>query len=619
MPRLSQLIILVVIGCSVGTILAVEANSTEVTYESFDRPSAGLQLKNGAALIEGKYHDGLLHLSTNASAVLTLEEPISSREGTISFWIKPQWDDKDTSSHVFLTARWNDGKHGYMAISYGWWEPLGTGRLYFIVNNQQAMHCSSPYRFLHDTWTLVTARWTSGNNGSCAIYVDDERVASHSAPLFEKDDSYHELYIGSDNGAEDRRKRKAGFLIDSLSINRAALSERAIRSMYNSPESILYTAGKSDWAWMSDTLKLPVKERRSEDGTLLETRVIFDEDLHWAYSQEAADKILSRVKAAGFNVYVPCVWHGRGTHYPSRVADEDERLRAAIEGGYDPLAYLIKRAHELGIEIHPWFTVMRREWDKYPQFYPDGTPEGAYDVHSKEFRNFIVKLISDVMERYDVDGINLDYIRAMGICMSIPCKEGYKKLTGGDLQTDYYLRFVAGSARNRIENWQDDAVVDIVTRVADAARAIRRNIVISVDGHPKAKREVRPLEGRDEVAWANSGLVDAIFAMDYRKRFDDSALDAVYAELDEPRKLYPLFGNYDRIDNKAVSRSGELINKYVEYVRRKWPDIGIALYIYNMVSDDQIEELRKESFAKIAKPIWSTEPSATNPVIMDPE
>lgn len=604
MRRIIQLVAATVLGSSFGLIAAAENNPAAVVLETFDQPNAKIQLKNGATVIADKAHGGLLHLPGDASAVLPLEDAISAREGTITFWVRPQWANDDRRSHVLLTARWNDGKQGYLAISYGWWEPLGINRLYFIVNNQQSLHCSSPHRFLRGTWVMVTARWTSGKNGDCALYVNDVKVAGHSAPLNGRDETSHELYIGSDDGATDRRQRIADFQLDRLRIYRTALSERAIRSMYQSAEALRYTAGRKDWAWMGDTLKLPASERRAEDGTLLESRVIFDEDLHWAYSKESADKILSRVKAAGFNVYVPCVWHGRGTHYPSPVTKPDERLQAAIDGGYDPLAYLIEKAHELGIEIHPWFTVMRREWDKHPEYYPDGTPEGAYDVHSQEFRDFIVKLMLDVAERYEVDGINLDYIRAMGICTSTPCKDNYKKNTGNDLQADYYLRFVAGTARNRIEAWQDEAVTDIVTRVANGARKIRPTIVISVDGHPKAKNEVRPLEGRDEMAWANTGLVDVIFAMDYRKRFDEAALDVVYADLADPRKLYPLLGNYDRIDNKAVPRSGDLINKYVEYVRQKWPENGSAFYIFNMLSDDQTDVLQKRSYAIQAKPNW---------------
>lgn len=604
MRRITRLVTALAFGGSFGALAAAEANAAAGVQESFDQHNARLQLRDGAAVVADKAHGGLLDLSDNASAVLSLENAVSSREGTITFWLKPRWKDDDSRSHVLLSARWNDGKQGYMAISHGWWEPLGAGRLYFIVNNQQSMHCSTPHRFIRDTWVLVTARWESGENGHCAIYVDAEKVAEHSAPLDGSNATHHEMYIGSDEGATDRRQRAAEFQLDGLRIYRTALSERAIRSMYQSADSLRYTEGRKDWAWMDDTLKLPAKEWRAEDGTLLESRVIFDEDLHWAYSEEAADKILSRVKAAGFNVYVPCVWHGRGTHYPSRVTDPDERLRAAIDRGYDPLAYLIKKAHELGIEIHPWFTVMRREWDKYPEYYSGGTPQGAYDVHSREFRDFAVALMLDVAERYDVDGINLDYIRAVGICMSAACKKTYREKTGRELQADYYLRFVAGSARDRIEAWQDEAVTDIVTRVARSARKTRPNIVISVDGHPKAKGEVRPLEGRNEVAWANDGLVDVIFAMDYRKRFDEAALDGVYADLANPRKLIPLFGNYDRIDNKATPRSGVLINKYVEYVRRRWVASGVSFYIYSMLSDEQMRSLRGHAFDRRAITNW---------------
>src|SRR3569832_2068310 len=56
--------------------------------------------------------------------------------------------------------------------------------------------------------------------------------------------------------------------------------------------------------------------RRAANGVLLESRVMLDEDMHWAYSPAEADAILQRIKAAGFNVYVPCIYHGGGSWYP---------------------------------------------------------------------------------------------------------------------------------------------------------------------------------------------------------------------------------------------------------------------------------------------------------------
>ena len=44
-----------------------------------------------------------------------------------------------------------------------------------------------------------------------------------------------------------------------------------------------------------------------------------------------------------------------------------------------------------------------------------------------EFRHLMANLIAEVVSRYDVDGINLDYVRAIGLCTSDFCQADYQK------------------------------------------------------------------------------------------------------------------------------------------------------------------------------------------------
>lgn len=103
-------------------------------------------------------------------------------------------------------------------------------------------------------------------------------------------------------------------------------------------------------------------------------RIIFEEDVLAWTTKQGVDELLMRIKTAGFNAFSPVVWHGRGTTWPSIFAEWDYWLKAYPKQGYDPLKYLIDRAHELGIEVHPWFTLTLREGEFLPQFAPSGTP-----------------------------------------------------------------------------------------------------------------------------------------------------------------------------------------------------------------------------------------------------
>ena len=529
---------------------------------------------------------------------------LATRGGSISFWIKPLWTETDQSSRTILSLPWDDGRKGYLALSQGWWEPAGAGRLYFILNNRDYLHSSVPYRLVPGFWTHIAVTWQNGDKGSCRIYIDGEKVAQTDKPFLSNYRAAGPLIIGSDRGTAEKKGRGIEALVSGLTVAAGPLSGDEIWTRFQSDRKHSAAAEQKKWKWLHEGMKLPVHNRKNDAGTLIETRAIFDEDVLWATSRQATDTILSRIKRAGFNVYVPCVWHGKSAYFPSLVAGPDSRIKRRIDAGDDPLAYLIEKAHALGIEVHPWFTVVKRSTDGYPDYYSSGTPEAAFDVHNGEFRNFVKALMLDVVRRYDVDGVNLDYIRAMGVCTSASCRADYEKETGCEFWPDYALREVSGPARDRLQNWQDQAVSDIVSGFSQASKALKPGLIVSVDGHPQPKDAIRPLQGKDELLWANNGWIDVIFAMDYSERVDFETIDQVRRGLLDPNKLIVLFGNYDKRDTTVVGRPGKLVDNYAAYARRKWVGSGVAFYLYGQLSDDQVETLARGTFLNKALPAW---------------
>ena len=260
-----------------------------------------------------------------------------------------------------------------------------------------------------------------------------------------------------------------------------------------------------------------------------ESRAIFDEGLNWA-SRSSAEIVCERIARAGFNVFMPCVWHGRGTIWPSNLAPWDSD--ATFVPGFDPLAHLIEAARRFDIEVHPWFTVVRRDREFFPEFYDSGTPSESFDVHRSEFRDFIVSLILEVMSRYPVQGVNLDYIRAGGVCLSASCAADYYAQTGRNLLVDRAKLLLPGGSAPELSTWQDRAVEDIVSRVAIGARLVNPKIIISVDavpGHP-----IDMTQGRNSVKWADMGLVDVVYMMHYEVNPDWEAFRNMQKTMKRP-------------------------------------------------------------------------------------
>lgn len=328
-------------------------------------------------------------------------------------------------------------------------------------------------------------------------------------------------------------------------------------------------------------------------GPMAGKRAIFDETFQFWTAPEAADRTLSRIKEAGFNVYVPVVWYGAGTTWPSRLAPWDPTLTAQTTTGFDPLRYVIEKAHSMGIEVHPWFTVALRRSDLFPEFALQGVLEGGklgiFDIHNLRFQAWVTDLIVEVARNYDVDGINLDYTRAMGMCQTSACRTEYRARYRRDLDTDALLFRAAPRAVPSLIEYQESTVTDLVRKIAEAVRAVKPHTVISADAYPDLTDY---LNGQNSVEWANRGYIDVLFRMDYDKTINYAATEAVRMRLKNPDCLTVIAGNYDPVPNGAVPRSGRWLVDTLQGIVSRWPRSGEALYLYNQLSDEQVEALK---------------------------
>lgn len=326
-------------------------------------------------------------------------------------------------------------------------------------------------------------------------------------------------------------------------------------------------------------------------------RAIFDEGLGWT-TREGADRTLQRIQAAGFNVYIPCVWHGRGTSWPSTLAPWDSFLNEQPKDGFDPLRYLIARAHERGIEVHPWFTVALRQSDIFPELAPPGTPAKAFNVHDPRVHRLMAGLVAEVVAGYDVDGINLDYVRTMGLCSSASCAEAYKKQFGRNLTLDSIPFRLTPGRFPALSEFQERAVTTMVKTIAMRARVIKPRLLVSVDAIPGVAGKD---QGQNSIDWVNQGLVDVLFRMDYYRRINVELTDYLRSQLNNPDTLTVLISDLNFPEElprgqKISSRDGTWLTETIAMIQNQWPHTGIGVYLYSMLSDEQIAVLKNGPF-----------------------
>lgn len=150
----------------------------------------------------------------------------------------------------------------------------------------------------------------------------------------------------------------------------------------------------------------------------------------YAQSQNSIDKqkkelveILDRLKAANFNT-VLFQTRVRGTvTYPSSIEPWDGCC-SGLPGkspGYDPLEFAVEECHKRGIEIQAWLVAIPvGKWNaagckalrkKHPNMVVKIGADGYIDPSNPSAAPYIAGICREITEKYDIDGIHLDYIR----------------------------------------------------------------------------------------------------------------------------------------------------------------------------------------------------------------
>jgi len=554
-----------------------------------DKNVSHLALHGNATVLNQPTRAGL-NLPDDSFAAWRTQQPLTSDFGTMAMWVTPLWSDGNQHSHVFATFNWSGPDSSYFALSQGWWEPVGQRKLYVVVSNRELQFCYPPWEFEYTFFlpgqrTMIAATWKAGTPGYVRLYVDGRRICERISPFKGGRHSLSPVYLGSDNGADaEARGRPSNFVIDDVVTSAWPYSDEEIRRAY------LQGGGDDRSKWM-----LAIASNEPQLDVTHERRMMLDEDTHWASSKLEIQRRLDRVAAAGFNIYAPCVWNGSHATFLAKDAPIVPGLDPS-NPETDPLRYLIAQAHRRGIAVHPWFYVAMRLGTGFPESFTAGAPDAAFNVQAKPFRDFIVALVLDVAKRYDVDGINLDYVRSNGVCSSESCRTDYAQKYRRSLADDWKL---AESGQNvpSLMEWNRRAIEDIVGRISAEARRLKPKAVITIDTVPFDHS--RQHQGMDERKWLREGWVDALVNMAYDDPVDIVGVDRATEAITARHELVAV-RNYDLVD-----RSGVVMADYVRLIRTRWPGAGIAVYHYPHMTADQMAGLKREVFSQAATAVWT--------------
>jgi uncharacterized lipoprotein YddW (UPF0748 family) len=205
---------------------------------------------------------------------------------------------------------------------------------------------------------------------------------------------------------------------------------------------------------------------------------------------------------------------------------------AGKDPGWDPLPFLIAEAHRRGLEFHAWFNPYRAAYEGDTRGLPADHParrnpgwtvkhEGRlyYNPGLPAVRDHVVKIVTDVVSRYDVDGVHFDdYF--------YPYPGRGEKFADGAA----YRKYGKGMS---LADWRRDNVNKLIAEVDAAVHATKGHVKFGVSPFGIWRNT-----SNDPTGSKTGGMsaYDAIFA-DARAWIRAGTVDYVIPQLYWPRGL----------------------------------------------------------------------------------
>lgn len=217
--------------------------------------------------------------------------------------------------------------------------------------------------------------------------------------------------------------------------------------------------------------------------------------------------ILDKLQQANINTILLQARVRATTIFPSSREPWDVCLagKAGVSPGYDALQFAIDECHKRGMQCHAWIvTIPVGKWNnygckqlrqKYPKLIIKIGDEGYMNPENAETGNYLAQFCREVTQRYDIDGIHLDYIRY---------PETWKLKVNRQQGRQY--------------------ITSIVRKINQAVKAEKPWVMLSCSPIGKYDDLARYKSGgwnanttvcQDAQGWLRDGLMDALFPMMY--------------------------------------------------------------------------------------------------------
>ncbi|MDJ0597518.1 MAG: glycoside hydrolase family 10 protein [Crocosphaera sp.] len=312
-------------------------------------------------------------------------------------------------------------------------------------------------------------------------------------------------------------------------------------------------------------------------------------DTETLLDQPKLEEAIAQLSRLNFNTVYPVVWNSGYALYPSAIAEEKGIQPFVPKGfqGQDPLTDLIAQAHNKGLLVLPWFEFgfmappSSELAKKHPQWLTqkrDGTQttiSAAGEVvwlnpFRPEVQEFITSLVLEVMDLYDVDGIQFDDH------LSLPSELGYDQYTVNLYKQETEKDPPSNPKDQAWLKWRADKLTAYVAQLNQAIKAKKGNAIFSVSPNPYDTAYQGHLQ--DWFTWVKQDLVDEIVVQVYRPDLESFIRQIEKPEIKETRQKIPTgVGILTGLRNRQIEM--EFIQEKV--LAAKQHGLGVSFFFYD--------------------------------------
>ncbi len=281
---------------------------------------------------------------------------------------------------------------------------------------------------------------------------------------------------------------------------------------------------------------------------------ITETNSHLMFDRKRLASAMDYLADNGFNVVFPVVWFQQYTLHPSDVMaeyfGEDKRQSPAYAGqNLDPLEDIISEAKRVGIEVIPWFeygfaayneVFANRDFiiETYPEWASknregeiaqDGSGFSWMNGFKPEVQDFMLELIEEVIENYDIDGIQGD-----DRLPAMPIEAGYSDYTADRYRDEHDGEDPPSNENsNAFVQWRADILSDFGGDLYEMVKDHDENLIVSLS--PSVYNFSKNNFLQDWPEWLEREQVDIIHPQVYRRDLSayTSTLDQQLNQFDE--------------------------------------------------------------------------------------